>query len=258
MNRKTVLSLNDINQDFYRLRAEEFSATRQGPWQGWVQVRELVERHSTSSTTISVLDVGCGNGRFARFLKEHYSRSFSYLGVDASARALDKARAQLAGIVPTTLLRHDVVAAEKAQILPPQARRPFSLIALFGLLHRVPGADRRQALLAELARRVDTQCILAISIWEFGRFERFQKKIVPWDVFTKASGVPIDPSQLEAGDTILTWGSSPPAYRYCHFIDPEKASRLISSLPLELIDAFTADGKTGNLNQYYLMRKRPG
>ena len=151
MNRKTVLSLNDINQDFYRLRAEEFSATRQGPWQGWVQVRELVERHSTSSTTISVLDVGCGNGRFARFLKEHYSRSFSYLGVDASARALDKARAQLAGIVPTTLLRHDVVAAEKAQILPPQARRPFSLIVVFGLLHHVPGQDRRQALLAELA-----------------------------------------------------------------------------------------------------------
>jgi SAM-dependent methyltransferase len=253
MNRTTVLTLNEVNRDFYRRRSDEFGATRQSPWEGWLRLMELVQRHPAGSTARSLLDVGCGNGRFARFLKEHHSRPFSYTGVDASTGALQTARSRLAGLVPMTLLRHDVVAEE--EILPPEARRPFSLVVAFGLLHHVPSHARRRELLIELARRVELQGILAISIWQFGRFERFRKKIVPWEVFTRTSGIPIDTSQLETRDHILTWGSPPFAHRYCHFIDREEASRLLSSLPLEMVDSFSADGKTGNLNRYYVLRK---
>jgi hypothetical protein len=109
--------------------------------------------------------------------------------------------------------------------------------------------------MAELARRVDYQGILAISIWQFARFERFRKKVIPWADFAKQTGISVEPSELEPGDTILSWGAGRAAYRYCHFMSAEEASELVDSLPLDLHETFTADGATGNLNQYYLMRK---
>jgi SAM-dependent methyltransferase len=205
------------------------------------------------SNDLMVLDVGCGNGRFALHLKEFYAKPFHYLGVDISAPALERARDQLTDMGSVTLRQHDLIAA--AQLLPPEAQRSFSLIVAFGLLHHVPGRHQRRALLAELAERLEYQGILAISIWQFGRFERFQKKIIPWDAFQARTGIEVDPSQLEPGDYILSWGSEPPAYRYCHFVDSEEAAQLTSSLPLECFDTFSSDGATNNLNHYYLMRK---
>ncbi len=140
--------------------------------------------------------------------------------------------------------------------LPSAARRPFSLIVAFGLFHHVPGYDERLGLLAELGRRLDHQGILAISFWQFARFERFKKKMVSWKDFQEATGVSVDPSDLEPGDTILTWGSNPPAFRYCHFMDPKEISRLLASQPLEIVADYRADGAAGNLNHYYLLGKR--
>jgi SAM-dependent methyltransferase len=251
MNQETVSFLNDINRHFYHHHAEEFGATRRSPWRGWARLVEHLNRLALPAE-LSVLDVGCGNGRFALYLREHYSKPFTYIGMDVSAKALEAARAQLPNKSQFTLIEHDLVAGE--QILPSQAPDAFSLIVVFGLLHHIPGHDRRQALLAELARRLDYQGILAISIWQFGRFERFQKKIIPWGDLQTRTGVEIDPSQLEPGDTLLSWGTEPAACRYCHFMDSEEATRLVSTLPLDCFDTFSADGATHNLNQYYLMR----
>jgi SAM-dependent methyltransferase len=252
MNRKTVSILNEINRHFYHHHAEEFSATRQSPWRGWSRLLEHLKRLELPAE-LTVLDVGCGNGRFAFHLKEHYPKPFHYLGVDISAPALERARAQLAGMESVTLRQHDLIAAD--QFLPTEARRSFSLIVAFGLLHHVPGRRQRRALLAELAKRLDYQGILAISIWQFGRFERFQKKIIPWEVLQATAGIEVDRSQLEPGDYILSWGTEPPGYRYCHFVDSEEAAQLTSSLALECFDSFSSDGATNDLNQYYLMRK---
>jgi SAM-dependent methyltransferase len=251
MNRQTAQTLNRINQDFYHHCAEDFSATRQSPWKGWERLVEHIRSRSGRLRQLAVLDVGCGNGRFAHYLGET-SIAFDYIGIDISTRALDYARSRIPEGISTELIQHDLLAEE---ILPREARRPFSLIVAFGLLHHVPGYARRQAILAELAQRLDYQGILAVSIWQFGRFDRFKNKIVPWDEFASRSGVSIDTSQLDPGDYILSWGADPPAHRYCHFIDSEEAGRLAASLPLEHLDAYDADGFSNSLNRYYLFRR---
>ncbi len=247
MDRATILALNQINRNFYTQRAEEFSATRRRPWRGWLQLLPYIGERET----LSVLDVGCGNGRFAVFLSEHLESPFSYLGIEFSATALEHARAKLSGLPSITLKEHDVMAGLD------DLTGPFSLITLFGFLHHVPSFDTRRSLLIELGRLLEPDGILAFSVWQFGRFERFRKKLIPWDTFLANSGVEIDQSQLEPGDHILSWGDTEPAYRYCHFTDSDETSRLVSSLPLECFEDFSADGRTNDLNQYFLL-KPPG
>ena len=169
--------------------------------------------------------------------------------------SLEHAHTALSEHGAITLVQHNVVTKKVEEILPPEAHRPFSLVVAFGLLHHIPGRQLRQALMAELARRVDYQGILAISIWQFARFERFRKKMISWEDFEQRTGIAVDPAELETGDSILTWGSDPPAYRYCHFMSSEEASELVDSLPLDRVETFSADGATGNLNQYYLLTK---
>ncbi len=247
MDRATILALNQTNRDFYTQRADEFSATRRRPWRGWLRLLPFIgERRA-----LSVLDVGCGNGRFAVFLSEHLESPFSYVGVEFSPTVLEHARSKLSDLPFITLKEHDVMAGIN------ELTGPFSLITLFGFLHHAPGFDTRRSLLIELGRLLEPDGILAFSVWQFGRFERFRKKLIPWDTFLASTGVEIDPSQLEPGDHILSWGDTEPAYRYCHFTDSDETSRLVSSQPLECFEVFTADGRTNDLNQYFLL-KRPG
>ena len=252
MDRATILALNQINKDFYTQRAEEFVATRRGPWRGWLRLLEEV-----GEKQLSVLDVGCGNGRFALFLKEHLKRPFRYVGIEFSAIALQHARDNLSGMPSVTLREHDVAAGWPASPVPADVPSDFSLITMFGFLHHLPGYQTRRTLLIELSRHLADNGILAFSVWQFGRFQRFRKKIIPWEDFLTRTGTSLDLSQLEAGDHILSWGDRDPAYRFCHFTDSEETSRLVSSLPLQCIDIFSADGHTNDLNQYFLLRKPP-
>jgi SAM-dependent methyltransferase len=256
MDRATILALNQINRDFYTHRAEEFIATRRRPWRGWLRLLEPGGR-PLQGDPLSVLDVGCGNGRFALFLKEHLESPFRYVGLEFSPRALEHARSELSGIPSVTLLQHDVMEGLPENPIPPDVPGDFSLITLFGFLHHVPGYETRRSLLIELGRRLGRDGILAFSVWQFGRFERFRKKIIPWDDFLANTGTSVDRSQLENGDYILSWGDAEPAYRYCHFTDTEETSRWVSTLPLECIDVFSADGRTNDLNQYFLLKNRP-
>ncbi len=254
MNRETILALNRINKEFYSQRVEEFVATRRRPWRGWLR---LLEPLKESEDPLSVLDVGCGNGRFAMFLREHLKKPFRYLGIEFSATALEHARKNLSEMVSVTLLEHDVTAHLTDHLVPPDVPTDFSLIALFGFLHHIPGDRTRKTLLIELARHLGPNGILVFSVWQFGRFERFRKKIVPWKDFLAGTETSIDPGDLEPGDHILSWGDTDPAYRFCHFTDSEETSRLVSSLPLECVEVFSADGHTNDLNQYFLLKQRP-
>ena len=147
MNEATAQALAAINRDFYRDHAADFSAKRTVPWQGWERLVTAL-RSTPGSDPLRVLDVGCGNGRFARYLaRELAPRALALCGVDASEPLLEAARA--AGPPGARWQRGDVVADPDA--LP---AGPFDLVALFAVIHGVPGRERRRALLAACSSRV--------------------------------------------------------------------------------------------------------
>jgi SAM-dependent methyltransferase len=235
MQVSTIERLNQINRDFYRATAAEFDATRQVAWRGWERLLAVIDRPVESA-----LDLGCGNGRFALFLAARQARPFRYIGVDSSAALLAQARRQLleAPNVDTTLLECDIVLAG----LPSHTAQ---LVALFGLIHHVPGFACRRELLASAADCVMLGGYLAFAAWRFYEQERFRRRVVAW-------GGDIE---VEKHDYLLDWRRGPRALRYCHYVDDEEHAALISASGMRVIADYRADGAEGDLNRYTVLQK---
>ena len=242
MRKDTAEALHAVNRRFYRERASEFSRTRERPWSGWGEI--LARAGALLPEHPRVLDVGCGNGRFARFLEARLGSAFDYCGVDESPLGLAEARKRLPSRESVVLVEHDFLEA-------PLPEGEFDLILLFGVLHHVPGRENRIGLLTRLSARLAPGGLLAFSVWRFDRYPRFQRKIVPWDELLSRTGIEIDSSDLEPGDHILTWGGAPPAFRFCHAMSEEEEKGLAGALSLELVSSFDAGAEP---NRYYVFR----
>jgi len=292
MDSNTRDRLNHINRAFYAAVAEDFSATREHPWPGWRRVLEDAKRGCEPGATgepLRVLDIGCGNGRFASFLAAECERPFRYFGIDssrallaiASHRCRDAPHIEFAFGDVLDCLAPTAGSVELKAESPPgmsytpsaaQTRDPgeaheleaigraltpagFDLVLLFGLLHHVPGFETRRLLLHRLARCLAPGARLALAAWRFGAFERFRSRILSWREYNRKAAEPIDPAQLEPRDHLLGWGGQDAAPRYCHFVDEAEMEALLAGLELEPSDEFVADGSSGDLNHYVVLRR---
>ena len=244
MDDATARVLNAINRRFYAEQAASFSATRESPWPGWLRLRERIEAEGLANP-LTLLDVGCGNGRLGRFLAEK-TPGLRYTGLDASPELL--AIASEAGGLGEQPELHavDLLEGELADLLD---SRRFTVIALFGVLHHLPGRERRAALLRELLGHLAEGGILAVTSWRLAGFERFRERTLPW----AESPVALDAAQLEPGDRLLPWGRGE-GLRYVHFAHEDETEQLIESLGARVVDRYDADGREQALNRYWLLR----
>jgi tRNA (uracil-5-)-methyltransferase TRM9 len=229
MNTETIKKLNAINKAFYATTATDFDATRGQPWPGWVTLSERLP------DKLSVLDVGCGNGRFGVFLAQ--THDITYTGMDNNAQLLTYARDAL----PTATLQ------ERDVVLSPPDVGEYDLVVAFGLLHHIPDWDNRQQFVAALAARVVPGGWLAFACWRFYEFPRFQRRVVAW---------PPEPEYaVEHNDYLLDWRRGERALRYCHYVDDAEQTALEAATGLEHIETYRADGFTGTVNAYSVLRR---
>lgn len=242
MNETAAIALAALNRDFYRESAADFARTRSAPWTGWRELLPLLR----GRPRVSILDAGCGNGRFARFLGDALGAPFLYCGIDSSAPLLALAGRALERVPGVRLLQADLVLEPLERALPDER---FDLVAAFGLLHHVPGESRRRGLVRALAARVAEGGLLALTFWDFAgepRFERKAQREIPAELS----------DQLEPGDVLLRWGPEGSArLRYCHHTDAAEEARLLAELPLAPRLAFSSDGATGRLNRYRVFER---
>jgi SAM-dependent methyltransferase len=275
MNAAIIAQLNALNRDFYRVAGEDFDRTRGKPWPGWARLLPYLRldtvpdspgglpSNTPTSATRSVLDVGCGNGRFGAFLievltphsplseGEGKTMTIRYHGLDSDPALLAKARVKLtsAGAKRASPLpvRVDVRLEQRDIVENPPDAGAYDLVALFGVLHHIPGSATRLALLRALAERVAPGGLLAFSCWRFYEDGRLRARIVPWPDDLAA--------RVEAGDYLLDWRRGQPALRYCHYVDDAEHTALVGATGLAEIESYRADGRTGNLNRYSLLQK---
>ena len=233
MDNDTIQRLNVLNQDFYRITAENFNQTRNHAWGGWQQLLPYLK------PPLSVLDVGCGNGRFGQFLFENLSTDIAYTGLDANPSLLNRARELLSDFNESVhLVQEDIIKH------PPDVGE-FDLVVLFGVMHHIPGYQNRLDFMHQLAQCVAPNGLLVFACWRFYDNPRFRERIVAWS----------DDFQVEHHDYLLDWRSGERALRYCHFVDDAEHANLINATGLHELTTFRADGKSGDLNQYSILRK---
>jgi len=250
MNDATANRLNQVNLEFYRSFAPSFSETRHHAWSGWMRLKpELPHTHP-----LTVLDAGCGNGRFLEFLYTVLpGMPIAFTGLDACEELLATARERCAALPPAHWEAVDLFQDDGLAGWAPQ--RQFSLVTAFGLFHHIPGAARRAGFLSHLFDRVRPGGLLVITLWRFQQLPRFQSRIVPWEQFNSQAHPPIDLTQLERNDFILGWQGAPNAFRYCHSFDDQERNTLLHASGLTPCLTFRADGKSDDLNEYMLFRK---
>lgn len=251
---------------------------------------ESASSGASCASQLRVLDVACGNLRFERFLAAKHEGAFYALGVDScDAMALSALEGRDFGEGSVDYLHVDVVGRlleddRRDGIFGLSAcekdRAAFDAVVSFGFMHHIPGKRNRLALLRELVEAVRPGGIVAVSLWRFMDDERLARKAraitervreravlmgeeaAPKDEEADAdpSGTMmprLDPSEFECGDYLLGWKDDSNALRYCHHFDDAEISSLISCVSgaAMLLDRFSADGKSGSLNEYLVFRR---
>ena len=231
MDDTTIARLNALNRAFYETTAADFDQTRATPWPGWDALLPYL------AAPLSVLDVACGNGRIGRFLFEHLGTNVTYHGEDSNPALLARACTGLAG--------YDAHLEQRDVRGEPRPEGTYDLVALFGMLHHIPGHMQRQAFLCALAGRVAPGGLLIFAAWRFYEYERFRQRILPW---------PPD-LVVEPGDYLLDWRRGARAPRYCHYVDDAAHAVLVAATGLRELATYRADGDTGDLNRYSILRR---
>lgn len=244
MDPSTQAALRQINSHFYSQYAADFDRTRHpGGWPGWRSVVEAAV--AATGRPLRVLDLGCGNGRFALFLAHNPEllshRGFTYHGIDLSSELSDHARAATAGL---GRIRFQVDDIEDCAL----DEATHDLVTLFGVLHHLPGFDTRRRTLQRAASAVASGGVLALTCWQFADDPRFEPRRLDW-----ASEAGIDAAELEPGDHLLRWGPGDSgARRYCHHTSEPELDRLVANLPLAEVARYRSDGHGGRQNLYWL------
>ncbi|MCY4009773.1 MAG: class I SAM-dependent methyltransferase [Anaerolineaceae bacterium] len=238
MKEDTAQRLLAINRAFYRRHAVDFARTRRQAWPGWERLRPWLRGRAR------LLDVGCGNGRFGRFWAQlHPNEPLGYHAIDTSLPLLWEA-AHTMGAFPrvhTRLEWRDI-------FRDPPRHGHYPLIVMLGVLHHIPGHSHRAALLRALAARLSAGGILIITFWRFGADPRLRGRARPWP--------PALADRVEANDFLLPWGEGQEgAVRYCHHFDENEERELVATSGLRLAQSFAADGASGALNAYRILRQ---
>lgn len=241
MDEQVIDKLRTLNNAFYRDNCRSFSAARQHAWEGWGRVTV-----SLPAVPVSVLDVACGNMRFKSFLESTGREPERYFAVDSCSELIPADH-------DASFQELDIVRALIADELATRLEAPrCTLVTCFGFMHHVPTCELRMRLMSVLIEMAQPGGIVAISFWQFAHDEVMQAKAVK----TTERGCEELGLQLGAGDYLLGWNEIEGAYRYCHSFTDDEIDEIAAVCEgrAHVVDRFSADGRTGQMNAYLVLR----
>ena len=244
MDESIQAQLLRINREFYTRFADAFAETRTGAQPGWERIIPYLPPRC------QVLDLGCGNGRLARFLDERL-QDVVYTGIDGSPALValaEQATARLAH-VRTTFGAADLTTPGWERGLGPAQHDGVTALAV---LHHIPGSAARSAFLIAAAGCLRGGGVLMLSNWRFLYNERMRRKIVPWET------IGLSNDDVDPNDFLLDWRRDGAGRRYVHQLEPDEVSVLAAEAGFWLVEQYEADGREGNLSLYSVLRKPEG
>jgi SAM-dependent methyltransferase len=232
MEPRLVKRLISLNKEFYQQFAKPFAETRGSPQPGFSSLLEYLP-----DDCADMLDIGCGDARFIRFLKNNVEDG-NYTGVDFSSSMLDIARTSTEGLfIEVDLSEPDCL----------EQLGSYDMISCLATLQHVPGHQNRARLLKEISKHIRVGGRIFLSNWQFLESPRQMKKIADW------SEIGIKETDLESNDYLVTWNRGGFGRRYVAQIDFAETQFLAENAGLRIANSFRSDGKEGNLNLYTVL-----
>lgn len=222
-----------------------------------------------SASRRRVLDLGCGNLRFERFLEERFpDERFEFECIDDCTElvgpACSASDAEHAaggdGTCTIAFKEADIVGTIAHGGALPVESGAHDLSVAFGFMHHIPGEDARMQALRELSDSTGRGGIFAVSLWRFADDikTRWKARRTTATALEELSGLRGSGDlDLAPGDYLLGWQDRPGVFRYCHSFDDAEVERMVSALEPEawLIDRYRADGRGGRANEYLVFAR---
>jgi tRNA (uracil-5-)-methyltransferase TRM9 len=291
MTQKTIDILNNLNKQFY----DETGSVvwNQKPdyyWEGWYQLSVFINKkvvvgklpldkglaaqadwgyksdaHHNGDTVVAdtdrsnykLLDLGCGNARFANFINSQLPaqqvQNIEYLGVDFSVNFLEQSQSENSHNFAKYELKQLDILKELDQLRGSKS----DLVVMFGLIHHIPSLQIRKQFFKQVTELLNPNGLLIFTTWQYLDTPRLIKRVVDPETETGQyvyQRLGIKKTDLEVGDNILDWVKKVFSFRYSHYFSEAEISGYIADNNLELVHSFVCDGRDSKRNRYYVCR----
>jgi len=214
---KTVLDYNNIGDKYSRVREKN-----------WKEMDFLFDRITVGD---SVLDFGCGNGRFYGAIRE---RGAGYQGIDPSEKLISLARENN----PKGNFQ-----AYPISIIP-FADEYFDKVYSIAVLHHIPSRRFRLDFLREAGRSLKKGGYLILTVWDLK--EKLGKG---FNLLSWFKGL-----RMDKGDVLLTWYGSKDTYFHCFNL--EELVQLVKEAGFQVEDKGEISVGLKPYHNFYIIAKK--
>lgn len=191
-------------KDTYSAIAHEFDATRDRVWPEFRTFLKALHLKK-SSKPIKLLDVGCGNGRLAHFLKNH---PIDYTGIDNSREMIRISKKK------NVSARFKIADACKL----PFQKNSFHSVWMIAVLHHLPTEQLRNRCLKETKRVLEKNGTLMLTVWNLLPQKKYRTYI-----------------DSKTSDAFIPWGKEKKWNRYYHAFTLKELTKLIQGAGFSIV-----------------------
>lgn len=210
--------------------ASEFSNSRQFFWDELKFLKEYVNSGD------SVLDIGCGNGRFSDLFK---NEDIDYTGIDFSKQLIEIAKKERG--------KNGTFVQASALSLPFKDSS-FDKVFSIAVLHHIPSKEKRKKFISEIHRALVPSGICVLTVWN-----TFQSRFIKTHVEHSLKKV-LGRSNLDFGDMIIPFGKQK-RQRYIHSFTKTGLRRLFEKSGFSNISVQKVKRKSGQSNLVIIAQK---
>jgi tRNA (uracil-5-)-methyltransferase TRM9 len=230
MDRKYAEYLFKKTRDDYNRIAEDFSRTRESPWE---EIEFLFREYLKEGD--KVLDLGCGNGRHFPLFKE---KEANYFGLDFSEKLIEIAKNKYPGAT--------FQAGDALNLTFPE--NFFDKVYSIATLHHIPSEELRAHFLKETKRVLKPGGILVLTVWKFHQLKEISSlfKYTILKLFGK--------TKLDWKDILEPWGKK--IERYYHWFSKKELKGLVQKADFKIEKIGTTKNQRGNRQNIYLIAQK--